>query len=60
MTDVLAGYALGAAWVALLIAVAIIVGRHVPAETDEGAPPHRLRRLGRRPARPAIGRPAAV
>jgi membrane-associated phospholipid phosphatase len=34
MTDVLGGYALGAAWVSLVIAVAIIIGRRPLHEVD--------------------------
>ncbi len=61
MTDVLAGYSLGAAWAALIIAVAIVLG---PRVWDGGAGgderPRRARRSRRPAAAVAVEGPAAV
>src|SRR5262249_30087165 len=63
LTDVLAGYALGASWVAIVVAVLLIT----PAGTGRGRPVRergRAPRPGRqdrqKPHRPAPGRPKRV
>ena len=61
MTDVLAGYALGAAWAALIIVVAIVLGRRLWTHDGDGPEETgRARSAGRRSREPAAGQAAAV
>jgi hypothetical protein len=60
MTDVLAGYALGAAWVSLVIALAIVLGPRFGRGAGEGGTARRIGGSNGQPKPSAVGEEAAV